>query len=133
MARNKKGNKSKFIFPKNGFTIDHRVLNHPDYIILSNSAKSLLFDMFPFYNGFNNGDLSIAPDDMEIKGWSKTTLHRAKEELIKFDWIRLTGLGQRKFRPCHLYAFSWVPLDECKGKLEITIKDFVLRDLTKTM
>ena len=45
-------------------------------------------------------------------------LAKAKKELIKQDVIHLTRQGGRN--KCSLYALTWFPNDECKGKLDIT-------------
>ena len=98
------------------FALPHILLDHPDYLSLSWSAQSLLTHMGRYYNGNNNGDLSIPISLMLKRGWSRGTLEGAKNELLIKDWIRRTRQGGKN--KCSLYALSWKPLDDCKGKLD---------------
>jgi hypothetical protein len=53
---------------------------------------------------------------------SKDTLQRAKRELLEKQLIIQTREG-RFTNPdgvCALYALTWLPLDECGGKLDVT-------------
>ena len=59
-----------------------------------------------------------APESDEKRGWnSSDQLDKAKKELIKRDVIQLTRQGGRN--KCNLYALTWFPINECKGKLDI--------------
>ena len=103
--------------------IPHSVMRHPDYISLSPSAKSLLFELALQYNGYNNGDLSAAWSIMSKRGWnSKTTLASALKSLINNDLVVLSRSG-RFLNPgakCSLYAITWQPVNDLPAKaLEI--------------
>lgn len=100
--------------------IPHVVMNHPDYIALSNAARSLLFEFSRQYNGHNNGDLSAAFSVMRDRNVvaSKTTLAKLLRELedrrmvIRTREPRFLNPGGR----CALYALAWMAIDECPGK-----------------
>ncbi|MEO8401050.1 MAG: hypothetical protein ABI597_04535 [Gammaproteobacteria bacterium] len=97
--------------------LPHALLSHPDYLTLKPRAVKLLIDIGYQYNGRNNGDLCVAFSIMKKRGWtSNDQLTKAKKELLKTDFIRITRLGFRK-RPM-LYALSWLGVDECGGKLD---------------
>lgn len=101
------------------FAIPHAVLNSENYLKLSGYAVKLLNDIGVQFNGANNGDFCIAWKLMEKRGWkSKGTLHGAKQELLHYGMIILTKQGGR--HTPSLYAFSWLAIDECKGKLEVS-------------
>lgn len=95
----------------------HAILDHPDYIALSGSAAKLLWDVARQYNGHNNGDLTAAMSVMAARGWQKKTLARALAELLERDWLRRTRHPRLK-RQAALYALSWLPVNECGGKLD---------------
>jgi len=96
----------------------HDLLNDPRYIKLSHPAKTLLIDIMKQYNGFNNGDLCITLSVMRSRGWtSNSTLWRARDELLRAELILLTRQGGKN--KCSLYALSWEPINDCKGKLDI--------------
>lgn len=96
----------------------HSLLDSPRYISLSHPAKTLLVDMARHYNGRNNGDLCVTLKVMRVRGWrSNSTLRRALKALLGAELIMLTRQGGRN--PCSLYAFTWLPVDECGGKLDI--------------
>ncbi|WP_445362787.1 hypothetical protein ACJJIQ_19510 [Microbulbifer sp. ANSA003] len=100
------------------FQLYHRLLDLPAYIALPHPAKSLLMDMARQYNGRNNGDFSVTLKVMGSRGWtSNSTLRRALKALIDVDLVMLTRQGG--LNKCSLYAFTWLPIDECAGKLEV--------------
>ena len=107
---------------KNGrgpyFSIDHRVMDSPNFIKLSPGALKLLVDIGRQHNGFNNGDLCAAFSVMRKRGWSSAgSLQNAKNELIHFGFIEITQLGSRN-RPT-LYALTWWPISDIPKKMEI--------------
>ncbi len=114
----KKETRCQYKRPRNYFMLDHQVLDHPNFIKLSHLAIHLLLDMCRLYNGFNNGDLSIAHSQMKDRGWARSSLDKAKFELIDSGWITVTRKGG-KYYSCALYALSWIPLDDCQDKLDI--------------
>ena len=80
---------------------------------LSPYAAKLLLDLMAQYNGFNNGNLSIAWSLMKKRNWkSEDTLNRAKRELLDNGWIILTRQGGRN--KCSLYAITIYNIDEDK-------------------
>jgi hypothetical protein len=84
----------------------------------------LLLDIFAQYNGNNNGDLCAAYSMMKLRGWKSThTLQNAKKELLNADLICETRKGARPNR-ASLYAVTWLALDDCNGKLDITPHGF---------
>src|SRR3990167_3007001 len=125
----KSKNKSQYK-PKNYFALPHVVLNHPDFLCLNWASQGLLIQMGGLYNGFNNGDISIAYSEMKLKGFNSAgTLDRSKNELQEYDWIRMTRQGN-KYGLCHLYALSWIPLDD-DSKLDMKVADFKIRIFQK--
>lgn len=100
------------------FQLYHKLLDSPLYINLPHTAKSLLIDMSRQYNGHNNGDFCVTKKILEKRGWtSNSTMWRALNALLESGLVLLTRQGGRN--QCSLYAFSWLPIDECKGKLEV--------------
>jgi hypothetical protein len=109
-GRNEKG---RFV------ALPHHCLNHENYICMSHKAKTLFVNVVLQYNGSNNGDLCIAFSVMKKQGWkSKQTLFLAMDELKHYGWIVQTRIGGMNNTP-HLYAITFHPIDECKGKLDI--------------
>lgn len=94
------------------------VLMSPNFCSLSTKAKALLLDMGACFNGFNNGDLAATYAMMKARGWkSKDTLSRALKELLDAGMIELTRQGG--LHGPSLYAFTWLPIEYCKGKLDV--------------
>lgn len=94
------------------------VLNCENFKKLTSKSKALLLDLGSNFNGFNNGDLAMPWSWMKERGWnSKDTLKRAKDELIKYGMIELTRQGG--LHGPSLYAYTWLPIEPCKGKLDV--------------
>lgn len=94
------------------------VLNSSNFLTLSLKAKALILDLGAAYNGFNNGDLAAAYSMMQARGWrSKDTLGKAISELLHAGMIEKTRQGG--LHGPSLYAVTWRPIDECKGKLDV--------------
>lgn len=94
------------------------VLASSNFCGLSMKAKALLLDIGARYNGFNNGDLAAPYSWMKARAWkSKDTLHRALKELLEAGMIELTRQGG--LHGPSLYAFTWMAIDDCKGKLDV--------------
>ncbi|ATG89133.1 hypothetical protein [Methylomonas koyamae] len=86
--------------------------------VLSHKAAHLLDNLTAQYNGKNNGDLSAAPKIMELFGWkSRGSIDESLTELLAYGFIEQTRQGGRN--QCSLYAITWQPIDECKGKLDV--------------
>lgn len=92
-----------------------------EFINLSFSAKSLLFELAYQYRGYNNGDLTVAYNVLKKRAWkSRTTIERARDELIEADLIVCTRVGQF-LNPgglCSLYALRWRPINENPRKFD---------------
>lgn len=87
--------------------------------VLSHSAAHLLDNLISQFNGKNNGDFAAAPAIMGLYGWtSNGAIARAIEELIIYGFIEVTRSGGRN--KCSLYGVTWLPIDECKGKLDVS-------------
>lgn len=105
-----RGGKASFLM------LRHDLLNHENYLSLSPSAKVLLVDTASQYKGANNGDLCLSWTLMQPRGWkSPSTLNKAKKELTKAGFIVVTKQGHFP-KTASLYAITWQPIDECKGK-----------------
>ncbi len=128
-TKQSKRNKRKIsqYHPSRFFPLENLLLDHPDFLSMTWASQSLLIHMCGFYNGFNNGDISIPESIMKKRGFCKVTLHRAKKDLINRGWIIQTRQGYK--RKCSLFALSWLPLDECKNKYDIEIGSYGLRNL----
>lgn len=99
--------------------IPHHVMKHPDWLRLSSSAVRLLLELARQYNGYNNGDLSAAWTLMKMRGFnSQTTLKAALDCLLQHRFIIKTREGRfcNPGKQCALYALTWQPINECKGK-----------------
>lgn len=87
--------------------------------ILTHKAAHLLDNLVAQFNGKNNGDLSAAPGIMKLYGWtSQGSVHGALTELLAYGFIELTRQGGRN--KCSLYALTWLAIDECEGKLDVS-------------
>lgn len=104
--------------------IPHDVLNSRAYLSLGAYAVKLLFDLVVQFRGTNNGDLCASFSVMVGRGWkSKETLHNAKKQLLESGLVVETRKGMRPNK-ASLYAVTWHPLNECKGKLDMPIQSF---------
>ena len=98
--------------------IPHHVANHERFRTLSPRATKLLIDLLAQYRGYNNGDLCAPLSLMQERAWnSSDQLQKAKNELIERDVIIVTRQGG--LNKANLYAVTWFPIDECKGKLDV--------------
>ena len=98
--------------------IPHHVVNHENFRTLSPRATKLLIDLLAQFRGYNNGDLAATLKMMQERGWnSSDQLNKAKNELVDRDIIWVTRQGGRN--KCNLYAVTFFPIDECKGKLDV--------------
>ena len=99
-------------------SLPHIVLKHPAFATLTPRGTKLLIDLATQYRGKNNGDLSMPLSQMRSRGWnSSDQLQKAKNELIERGFIVVSRQGGRN--KCGLYAVTWQPIDDCKGKLDI--------------
>jgi hypothetical protein len=89
---------------------------------MSGNAVKLLLALAYQYRGYNNGDLHAAFSIMrkEFGFNSPVTLAKAIKALLNARMIIQTRMHQfmNPGRKCALYALTWQPIDECKGKLD---------------
>ena len=101
------------------FRVPTSVLDSANYIGLSLKARALLLDMGAQFRGRNNGDSCIAWSWARKRGWrSKDTLRRAMLELLAAGMIEQTRQGSMHWPS--LFAFSWIEIHECDGKLDVS-------------
>lgn len=100
--------------------IPHVLTNARKYQELSGWDVRLLLDIASQWRGpnTNNGDLCCAFSLMKAKGWkSKGTLNKSIKRLVELGFILQTRQGGK--HKASLYAITWQPIDECKGKLDV--------------
>lgn len=120
------------------FLLDHNLLDSPDFLKVSSSAKVALLALCRQYNGRNNGDLSLT--NSRAKDWklvSKSTLSKALRELESANLI-VRSRDPRKDRnnphgQCSLYALTWLKIDECNGKHDLAPTVAPLRALSLSL
>lgn len=99
--------------------LPYTVLECEAYNQLGAWGLKLLIDIGFQYNGSNNGDLHAAWSILCKKGWnSKGTLNDSLKELQEKGFIQQTRQGGKN--RCSLYAITWKPIDDCKGKIEVS-------------
>ena len=117
MARTRekiKGRRDSGTFSK----LIHAYFQSPEFAGLSPRAVKALIDIYCQYRGNNNGDLCAAISIMKARGWrSKDQLSKALKELIEKGWLTITRQGGRNMAT--LYAVTFMPIDECHGKLDV--------------
>lgn len=95
------------------------VLDSPKFLALSHKAKALLLDLGAQFRGRNNGDQCATWSLMQRRRWrSKGTLQSALRELLAAGMIEQTRQGG--MHVCSLYGFTWLPIDHCGGKLDVS-------------
>ena len=100
------------------FMIPTVVLDSPAFKSLSYKSCRLLLDMGAQFRGYNNGDMAATFNMMRKRNWtSKETLAAAIAELLDRGLIEKTRQGY--LGRCSLYAFTWMGIGECKGKLDV--------------
>ena len=103
-----------------GFLHLHKpLLDSRDFISLKGNSIKLPIDIGQQFNGYNNGDLCASLSVMRKRGWnSNQQLSKALKELIDKNLIMQTKQGGLNIGP-NLYAITWQPIDDCKGKLDV--------------
>ena len=100
------------------FRVPTQVLDSPNYCGLTFKARALLLDLGAQFRGLNNGDLAAPWTWMKGRGWkSKDTLRRALLELLAAGMVEQTRQGG--LHQPSLFAFTWIEIHECGGKLEV--------------
>ena len=87
---------------------------------LSPHGAKLLLDLLALLgpNATKNGDLSLSPKVMQVRGWSgRETLRSAVSELLEHGLLVQTRQGGRK--DCSLFAVTLYPLDCDLRKLDV--------------
>ncbi|WP_019882340.1 MULTISPECIES: hypothetical protein [unclassified Methylophilus] len=96
---------------------------------LSPLALKLLIDMLATLgpNSHRNGDISIAPKLMAIRGWSsRSSLNAAMNELLTYGLIEKTRQGSRL--DCSLFAITLYPLSCDMKKLDVSSETYKQTD-----
>ncbi|MCP5019077.1 MAG: MarR family transcriptional regulator [Ketobacter sp.] len=112
-------NKPKGRARKARFTaVPHALMESDNYRHLNGWDVKLLLELVKQHNGSNNGDLSAAWGMMKNQGWrSSGTLFKSLAKLERLGFIERTRQGGK--HQCNLFAITWYPIDECKGKHEV--------------
>lgn len=98
--------------------LPHRVLESLNFRALSAAAVKLLLQLGAQFRGSNNGDLSAAWRIVKPLGaTSRGSVSRGLRELLRYGMIQQTRQGGRN--RCSLFALTWLPIDECNGKLDV--------------
>ena len=119
--------KSKAITYPGYLNLHRPLLDCDDFISLKGNSIKLLIDIAQQYNGYNNGDLCASLSIMKKRGWnSNQQLSKALKELIDKNLIMQTKQGGLNIGP-NLYAITWQPIDDCKGKLDVKPTTFSSR------
>jgi hypothetical protein len=117
--KNSKGRDSKQITYPGYLHLHKPLLDCADFIALSGVQTKLLIDVASQYNGYNNGDLCASLSVLKKRGWnSNDTITNGLKVLIAKNLIIQTKQGGLGIGP-NLYAITWQPIDECKGKLDV--------------
>ena len=96
---------------------------------LSPHAAKLLLDAMSMLgpNATRNGDISLAPSIMALRGWtSRSSLSAAVAELTEHSLLIQTRQGSRL--DCSLFAITLYPLDCDIGKLDVRPGCYLTRD-----
>jgi hypothetical protein len=96
---------------------------------LSPLAAKLLLDLLALLgpNATRNGDLSLAPKIMAIRGWtSRSSLAAAVRELLAHGLLEQTRQGSRL--DCNLYAVTLYPLSCDLSKLDVKPGTYLFTD-----
>ena len=98
--------------------LTHNMMDSQAWLGLSGSAVKLLLEIARQYNGFNNGDISVPISRMRKRGFnSSDVLSRCKKELIAAGLVTQTRQGGMHYPS--LFSVTWLPINECGGKLEV--------------
>jgi len=104
-----KGRRTEGTFLK----LEKKVLDSPNFKMLTPRANKLLVDLGYYYNGFNNGDITPAMTMMKPRGWtSNANLTLALRELVYYGFLVVTRQGFKGC--CTLVALTMFPVNESK-------------------
>jgi hypothetical protein len=99
--------------------IPHWIVRHDEFAAIPGSPLKLAIDLADQYNGFNNGNLSIA--QIRPRWRSRSKAKRAMDWLVENGWIVKTKQGGLGIGP-DLFAVTWWAVDECKGKHDYPVE-----------
>ena len=94
-------------------TIPYWIIKSPHFAALTGSELKLLLDLAVQFNGYNNGNFAI--EHVRNRWRSRTTTQAARDGLVKKGWIVRTRHGGLRMGP-DLYAVTWWPVMDCRGK-----------------
>lgn len=96
------------------------VMDTDDFKSLHGNSVKLLLALAYQYRGNNNGDLTVAFSVMQEKfGFTaRGVIKRAVKQLLDSNLVMQTRTSKflNPGGQCALYAITWQPIDECKGK-----------------
>jgi hypothetical protein len=93
----------------------HDLIRSRQFSALSGNAVKVFLFLAAQFNGRNNGDLSATETMVLAAGLcSGTTAAKALKELEAAGFVVVSRHGHK--RRCHLYALTWLPVDECPDK-----------------
>lgn len=99
------------------------VIDSPEYLGASSSAKALLVELLRQHSGSNNGQLQLAFTWLAGRGWtSRQVIQRAKAELIARQLIMQTRQGGMN-RGASKYALTWLSVTDFRG-LDMVLGDY---------
>jgi hypothetical protein len=116
MSRQRSKLKGRSDFEGGYALLPHRVHDSPNWQRLSGQAVKVLCAMNRQFNGRNNGDLCGARRTMQRYGFTRDTIEQ-RRELVHYGFLHLTRQGGLNMGPS-LYAVTWLPIDDCGGKLD---------------
>lgn len=95
--------------------LENRQMEHANFKVLSAIARMFLFELIHQYNGFNNGDLCLAPKTLKARGieLNERTIWSGRDELVEYGWIQYSRWQPRM---CYLFALTFKPVNACRGK-----------------
>lgn len=96
-------------YAKNGhgfISLPRDVTECANYAQLSHAAKALIQDAGDLQKGSNNGNLCLSMHFLSKRGWTESTLKRARKELAHYGFITLTRMSRN--RNGNLYALAWI-------------------------
>ena len=109
MSRSKKNR-----FEGGFFAVPKMILSSNAYLKLRAPEVKLLLDIGEQYTGHNNGHLTACHTLLKKRGWSKSSLHRALNNLIHAGFLVVTRQGRKVRGYATLLAITWLSIDEPK-------------------
>lgn len=104
-------------------SIPHYIIDSEAFESLSGNEIKLLLLIKRFYNGKNNGNLTITMSTMRKWFKSNTTMYRARDGLYEKGFIVINAYGGRSIegkKLPHLYAITWEAINDLRpGKWEM--------------